>query len=512
MKRALLVAAALAAMAGAAQALNRPDPNVQAVADGCGRASEEARLVGRSPQWVYVNDREAPAGGPPPPPQWGHGIVHSRYESFLASHPAASDLPTNHFSYDLVFNLLPDSSSSFLLAGDPGAGTGNFEGRSEKTGRVHTEWEQGAFPLFAWPEPGDRVSVLGSWVWDCDHWLPGGERTELHPLRAIWVYRNPGGPSPRSPFGESEGDLLISTDKTPAGTQADCAHRTKGDTAAFRACLRSDSNWQDVNGKYRFYLPAPRKPAPGSRLAFRVVDAGSLRGAPRVRVRPARSGVSVAVDVAAPAGRRVVLAKRILVGWRPMPARLLPEHLRLSFRRLLVRRAMDPGCPTENPNCPAKDQSTRLGSVSKPPGEWNVYWDVAGIWSMWSPRVLRPLDGQVFAGRQVVDFYLGRRASWRLLVFARECDLGAFGNARGEQFPLRPCPAHFEVSRGNDAPGIVVDRYRSPAASLGLHRSNATSFDESTCPRSNRRGCYGLTYEVTLVEDAARRAAATQRR
>ena len=133
-------------------------------------------------------------------------------------------------------------------------------------------------PFFAWPENGDRVDLLGSWVWDCDHY-EAGEHTELHPVRAIWVERNRGGPSPRSPSGESEGDLFISTEKTYAGVQADCAHRTKGDRAAFKACLAGEPSWQDVSGSYSFALAAPPKPSPGARL--RVQWSTRARRAPR---------------------------------------------------------------------------------------------------------------------------------------------------------------------------------------------------------------------------------------
>jgi hypothetical protein len=478
------------------------------VADGCGRTSEDDRLKLRSPQWVYVGDREAPAAGPPPAARWAHGVVGSGTQPFLAAHPAGNDLPTAHLSYDVVFNVRPDPTSAPLLAGDPAARTGNYEGREDKTGRLHAEWEEGALPRFAWPADGDRVSVLGSWVWDCDHWDPGGERTELHPPRVVWVLRRGGRPSPASPYGESEADLVVSTDKTPAGSQADCAHRAKGDVAVFQACLASAPLVQDVTGRYRFFLPAPPKPGPGARLRVRVLDAGSSRGAPQLRLTRRANGVAVALDVAPSLGpglRRLVVAKRVLAGWTPTPAGALPVHLRVRLERLLVRRAMDPGCPTIQPDCPASKQSTRLGTASARPGEWNVYWNVGGRWGAWAPALLRTTDGRAYRGRQVVDLYLLRGARWQLLVFARECDLGFLGNARGTRFPLAPCPANGEAGR-NDDPGVIAVTHRSAAASVGLRHADSR-LAGSTCPRVNRRGCYRLTYRVTLVEDAAARAA-----
>ena len=96
---------------------------------------------------------------------------------------------------------------------------------------MHVEREQGSLPFFAWPEAGDRVAMIGSWVWDCGHWAGGGERTEIHPFRAFWVAR------------EAEGDLFLSSDKTFAGVEADCAHLTKGVVTAFRACLAAEPPW-----------------------------------------------------------------------------------------------------------------------------------------------------------------------------------------------------------------------------------------------------------------------------
>ena len=505
MKRAAAGIAALVVVAAAIGQV-RPDPLAQATADGCERFPS-GLYTGRAPNWVYVNDKDAPASGPPPPPQWASGTVDAKVHPFLAAHPAGGDNPFTHLRHDFIVNLRLDPPSSYLAGGDPARRTGNFEIRGEGTERLHTEWEEGAWLPFAWPEKGDRVQLLGSWVWDCDHFAPAGEQTELHPLRAVWLERNPGGVSPRSPFGESEGDLLISTDKTPAGTQADCAHRAKGDDDVFRACLRSgEPPWQDVNGTYRFVLRAPPRPSARARLSVRVVDAGSRR-APPVVVRRHATSVEVSTRIAAPRRERVVVAKRVFVGWTPTPRRALPVHLRVSFRRLLIRRAMDPGCPPSNRRC-GTPQTTLGDQNSVAPGEWNVYWNVAGIWGQWSPALLRARDGQVFRGRQSVDLYVPRNRSWRLYVFARECD---FGVSVLGPVPMRPCPRldEFGAGEGDETAGHVVRRFATPTRSLGRHRLDATN-EASTCPLVNRRGCYRIEIVVRRVHDEGRRALATR--
>jgi hypothetical protein len=469
------------ATAIAASAATRPDSATEAQADGCGR-NLSALFKKEEPTWVYVHDSSAPAGGPAPPPRWVHGLVGTT-PAWLGAHPAGVDDPTSHQSFDFLVNVKPDPADAFLLA------TGNFAGAGEETGRLHTEWEEAAFRPFAWPQTGDRVALLGSWVWDCGHWSEGGERTELHPLRAVWVQRS--GLSPQSASGETEADLLISTDKTPAGASADCAHRTKGDRAAFRACLAAEPSWQEVSGVYRFGLVAPPRPRPGAKLRVRVVDAGSTPGAPAVRIVPNVRGQSVVLTVRGAPGRRLVVAKRVFVGWETAPR---PVHLRVTFDRIFVRRAMDPGCTAP---CTSVE-TTRLGQISKPPGEWVLYSNVAGVWSRWP--LLRPADGQTIRLHRSVDVYVGSRQPWSVVVTGRECDNGSL-SARSVTVPPAPCPAgtgEFLDLIGDDSPGTVADRYPSPLAAVGRHVSNS-SIEHSSCPATNRLGCYQVTYRVTAV-------------
>jgi hypothetical protein len=124
-------------------------------------------------------------------------------------------------------------------------------------------------------------------------------------------------------------------------------------------------------------LAAPPKPSPRATLAFHVVDQGST-GTPAVSVVQRGAGVQVSLTVRAAPGQRVVVAKQVFVGWRSTPAMALPIHLRVSFLSLLIRRAMDPGCPNGVKVC-GSVETTRGDQISQAPGEWNIYWDVAGI-------------------------------------------------------------------------------------------------------------------------------------
>ncbi|HSD79523.1 MAG TPA: hypothetical protein VLB47_02640 [Solirubrobacteraceae bacterium] len=500
MRRRVVVAAAAALCAGLAATLaataRQPafvDPGTDARPDGCGRDYIE-QTVRNAPTWVYVGDRGAPASGPPPPARRLEGRVLSRYETDLAVHPTPEDVPTIHRSYDLNLNVLPDPAYRELLGGSAVARSGNFAGRGESTGRVHVEREERSIPRFAWPEVGDRVALVGSWVWDCGHWTGGGERTEIHPLHALWVERNGGAPSPLSAAGESEGDLFLSGAKTFAGVEGDCAHTTKGAAAAFNACLLVEPAWRDVGGTYRFRLRVPAPPRPGARLRVRVVDAGSSAGAPRALARARGNGVDVSLAV--PHDKRVVVAQRVLARWAGAPTSV---HLRVRFTRLLVRRAMDPGCPGGRKTCGSKE-TTHGEQLSKPPGEWNVYVDAAGVWKTWGGGLLRARDGQVFGGGPVFDLHLVAGRPWRVFVFTRECDFGRLGNADGVGHALAPCPASSELGTfdGDDVPGIAVARFASPEAALGPHLLRPRRHG-STCPVVNRLGCYEIAFRVGRV-------------
>jgi hypothetical protein len=485
-----VAAVALLALAGVvAYGILGPDPAKQAQADGCGRnrAAELSRLA---PGWAYVGDKDVPAASPSPPARWLSGVVQAYRNGPDASHPSGGDDPTTHDSFDVNFNVLPDPGYEDLLGGIANAETGNFEGEGEQKGRVHLERETLYQPLWSWPEAGDRVRALGSWVWDCGHWDPGGERTELHPYRALWVERVP---SSRSPLGESEGDLYVSTDATPAGQIAECAHRTKADQQAYKACTFSQPNWLDVSGDYALTLAAPPKPRGAHRLAVRIVDRGSTAPQPMQQSLGANS-VTLKFHVASTPPTRLVLAKQVFLRWTRAPR---PIHLRVTFTKLLARRAMDPGCPHSQAGC-GTPETRRDDQITTPPGEWRVYTDVAGQWALW--KLLRARDGSTFALRRTTDVYVAPTQSWRLFVFPHECDFGtgSWTHVNAAMFPCPTNPGEFGNFVGDDVPGEIVVHYRG-AHGVGAHAADGSLAPPSTCPASNRAGCYRLWWTIRRV-------------
>src|SRR5205814_4897314 len=144
---------------------------------------------------------------------------------------ASSDVPITHRSYDANIDVTVDPGYDYA--------TGVSRDATAEAGTIHLERESGSFPLWAWPQPGDRIQALGSWVWDCDHYQGTGEKTEFHPFRAAIVVR---AGSPRSAPRSTEADVFVSTDGTPAGREAQCAHTTKG-SDQFKACAHSTPDW-----------------------------------------------------------------------------------------------------------------------------------------------------------------------------------------------------------------------------------------------------------------------------
>jgi hypothetical protein len=461
----------------------KPDPNAQAIADGCQRDTTKI-YTGLAPNWVYVNDKDFPSSGPPPAPRWVSGTVKGPL-GLLASRIASSDDPITHHSYDVNIDVTVNSASDFL--------TGVSRDATAEQGTLHLERESASFPEWARPQAGDGIKALGSWIWDCDHYQGRGEKTELHPFRAVWIDRHRSQPSPTSARGESEADIYISTDATPAGRQAECAHETKG-SDQFKTCSHTTPDWLSVNGSYEFDICAPDPHPKNVNLTWRMIDRGSV-SSPKVPVYGGNDGcASVRFSINSPVGKRVVVAKQIYVGWtKSVPV----DHLRLHFDKLLVRRAMDPSCPPDKPTCPYAGESTLLGQIVTAPGEWQLHWSVDGIWGRW-PGTLAAKDGSVFRGSQSVDFFVQRGKPWTLVTLARECDFGALPGWDGPGKPTQPCPRSSEVgnSSGDDYPGAITVTHKGLA--LGRHVANAPTAG-STCPPSNVKGCYQLTYTVSRV-------------
>jgi hypothetical protein len=473
--RAAVAGAALLALAAPTSVLARthapPDPQVQALADGCERNDTTLHTL-ESPNWVRINDRDHPANGDPPPLQTVSGVVMRDAGNV---HTSGGDNPVSHVSYDLNFNVAVDPAYADLVA------------RTNTSGGLHVEREETATPNFVWPELGDRVTLLGYWVWDCDHFTTNGEvtgeETELHPWVGIWIERTQSVHKSGVGTGNAaEGDLFLTTDATTAGKHADCAHKTKHDRVAFKACVATAPDYVDVSGHYEFSFAAPLG-------LVRLGDGGSVNAPPMI---VEHRGPRVYVSFTVPKdGRRHLIRKAFYVRKAGKRA-----HLRVTFDKVLIRRAMDPACIPVAPIGCGTPETTRDDQVtSGPTGEWNFYSDVAGAWSSWSPAVWKVRDGQTIKPRKTFDVWVPERSTWRVVVWPRECDWGTL--ALGGSNALAPCPKQSEVGNrgGEDVPGAATKVFRSVKAALGTHSVNSSNAG-STCPAVNKQGCYRVTFTI----------------
>ena len=68
---------------------------------------------------------------------------------------------------------------------------GNLLSVANTPGIMECEWDTAFFPSWAWPQRGQRVWLMGRWIYDCGH--PDGNgwcKTEIHPPRAVVSFRS----------------------------------------------------------------------------------------------------------------------------------------------------------------------------------------------------------------------------------------------------------------------------------------------------------------------------------
>lgn len=458
----------------AADPARHPDSIKQPPKDGCER-DPGGLIAGTSPQWAYVNKSHRP--------RYLRGVARN-------ARPTETDLFRAHDSYDMNVFFHPNARYANYL------GTANI--RKPKTqdkderNTMELEWEQRAYKLFAWPTAGDRVEVMGSWIWDCGHWGPQdfndpnyfepgtqpgekvtGERTEIHSPRMMIVHR-------RWPSTSARGDAVTDAFISSEGT---FARGVEQHTAGY--CDQPEdvcSQWVPVNDRnYSFVAKAPPRPNGARRLRWRIIDHGSTN-APEPRVTPGRGGIKVTVPFKGwgKRGDKMVFAKEIRVGW-DVPRRT--QHLRVRLLHLRWAVELDGAQPF---TCVPEQPCTGEPQDSQPPDEVNVYIDVAGQWRQLKvPGLMSAAPGDKFDLSDTFDVYVSPKSRWRVLGRGRECD----------QPKLKECNAPQEAGLNEDA-GIFDDRYVGARHVAGRHLAMGTS---EACDVDAQSPCYWLLYRIDKV-------------
>jgi hypothetical protein len=291
-------------------------------ARGCHRRTrpgDVGKMADAVPSWVSVHDHET-----------------RTVEGVLAeSRVTHSDLPLRpwHTYYDWNFFVRVDKQYQYLLSEsnlhDHG---GNFE----------CEWDTAFLPDWAWPQVGNRIWMVGRWIYDCGHPDAHGHKTEIHPPKAVASFR----------------------------TEATQFAANSGPTRANNAVLYIGSNggyWrQPINDQdYPFDLYLPPKPYPEAGPVWKITpQTSSLPIQPRIMPYPSGN----------PRALRVVVPLR---GVEPPPE---------EYGAIISGGWSDPrGTETAQVER-ARVTITKIymdGDYDYGSDEWHVYVGVNGRWGVW---------------------------------------------------------------------------------------------------------------------------------
>jgi len=335
------------------------------------------RLQTVNPEWAPVVHGTSPQSVP----VLAHGIARE-------SHVSKEDFPAGHVTFDQNTELDLDPDDRWLLAsgnGDPNKAT------------LELEWETGSYPAWAWPGVGDRVVVLGRWIFDCGHpgpgtchgtsalcdtdldcaagaaceWTKFTYRSEIHPPQATAVIRSGrGGVLDEEDDAKlvTRADVWVSADGGGAGDSCVVTHRDPLDLLIFGAesarCfpLReplaliapADGPAPFYATDFSFDLPLPAVRGGGEpflRTLGRETPAinharipASLRTVPKLGGSQPHFEVTVRMTKLVNGARPTGFAATILAGWRDGPEKKL-AHLRVSIEGVVVRNALKAPTP-----------------------------------------------------------------------------------------------------------------------------------------------------------------------
>ncbi|MCA1823261.1 MAG: hypothetical protein LC640_03150 [Frankia sp.] len=482
-----------------------PNSHRDPLADGCQR-NQGGVIALTSPEWVYVGRRDVVAAR-------ASGNARAGVRTIVGTvgqiHPAGQDQFVNHDFNDVTFGVRPDRAYHDVL------GTGNIDDTGPDRGLVEVEWETVKFPTWAWPQPGDRATVSGSWVWDCGHWgedeadptkrskfvpydpvetaqdivAPGairGEKTEMHPpFEVAVVRRGAAGVLAGTRRGSvlSRLDVWLNGDGGGALAEEECALAEVRPSAAQVACPRV----REIGGAYHYRLPLGPRPTASSQLVVNpVVRRAESDPAVHIPVQTDYDARRNAVDVRfvlPPFARRYGVT--VEAGWTGAAAAV---HHHVVIERATVLGTLDgPTEPSLNPVNNGPEQTPE-------PGEWVMYAAVNDQWKQ-LPGFSQVHVGDVVTVNTAFDVWLPRGVAPSLFVGGRECDI-PFIDCTRERFDGVPNPGFDELGF-NDQPG----RIGTPQRFLPLRRGTVrlrpqpnlkpgTSVEQLSDSTCGRTGCY----------------------
>ncbi len=367
-----------------------------------GDATEMLQVI--NPHWAAVNR----GSGNDTEPLFFSGVVASVHGD------TAGDFPIDHTRSDVVIDILLDEEQKFRAA------TGN------PPGIIALEWDGDGYPEFAWPGVGDRMELLGRWIWDCGHTgaRPGlcsatqdrrcvvdrdcrppvcdtcaasetcegehfGYSTEVHPPHATAVIREGRGgivsDSPDAkPVLATRADVWVSPYGGGAADGCLQTHLANPVSRLSLECYPLTKPLARIHAvDFEFKVPLPPQP-PGGVLSYRMVERqayGDIPAAIDILPRPEAAmphlEVRVKMTEATDRGLPTGFAGTIFAGWVEDPTPL--THIRLTVTGLEVRNALQRRTPVVPRVCettPQGERCTGVGSIAS----WHMQANVNGEW------------------------------------------------------------------------------------------------------------------------------------
>lgn len=224
------------------------------------------------------------------------------------------DYPPDHASHDWNVEVALDDNYNRLSSPANGQDSGKW--------LIEMEWETKSYPREFWPIIGDRVWMLGRWVFDCGH---RPYRTELHPLIASAVTR--------------DAPAIFTGDVAPSVTKKTYVY-INGDGGYYK-----DSTV--TNRDYEFDIDVGSKPSPGATLRAEIIATPYGGPTPSLTLFPGEKRVHVSyplstVKSASPGQKFGAI---ILAGWREQTLskgyrelRVTLDNVRINNNHALISR------------------------------------------------------------------------------------------------------------------------------------------------------------------------------
>jgi len=372
-------------------------------------------------------------------------------EGILAnSYIAREDFPfmTWHSYYDWTFHVRFDKQYTYLIspANDPG--------------EMECEWDTAFVPSWAWPQDGDRVWIVGRWIYDCGHPENNLHRSELHPIKAVASFRS----------------------------QATDFEGNSGPTRANHAILfigRDGGSWrQPINDRdYAFDLYLPPKPYAEAAPRFKVLpQTGPLPVQPQITPFPSNDPKAFRVVIPLkgvephPENYGVIIS----AGWsdpRGSEATAIKRY-RVTVEEILMDANLDP-----------------TGT-----DEWYVYVGINGQWQVW-----RNLGGASYPLNYSVDLSL--HPSDQIHISACGFEADEVDNLMGKNIGLSWADVSDETIMKDNA-GKIRDGFLSLGLSLdpGIENDPISIFSQfhppqalDTVTMASSENDYRLRYRIEEI-------------